>query len=101
MRIRTAVLEDLKDIVNIYNQAVIAGQKTADTESVSVASRKKWFDDHQADKYPILVAEIDKIVIGWASLSPYRPGRMALKYTAEIIFMLILTFSGGGLQANS
>ena len=43
-----------------------------------------FFALHTPDKYPIFLAEVDHAVAGWCSLSPYRPGRMALPFTAEI-----------------
>ena len=86
MKIRPATIEDLDVIVDIYNQAVAAGQKTADTKPVTVTGRKQWFADHTPDKYPIFVAEKDNSVIGYLSISAYRPGRLALRYTAEVSY---------------
>ncbi len=64
MNIRIAELKDLKAIVEIYNQAIAAGEKTADNTPFSLDDRKSWFSHHIPDKYPILVAEEAGSVIG-------------------------------------
>ena len=38
MNIRTAKLEDLGAIVGIYNQAIAAGQKTAETKPITIVA---------------------------------------------------------------
>jgi phosphinothricin acetyltransferase len=86
MNIRIARDKDLEAIVEIYNQAIAVGQKTADTTAVSIENRKKWFEEHKPDKYPILVAERDDSIIGYLTVSAYRPGRMALRHTAEVSY---------------
>jgi len=87
MNIRIAELKDLKAIVEIYNQAIAAGEKTADITPFSLDDRKSWFSDHDPDKYPILVAE-EESVVGYLTISAYRPGRMALRHTAEVSFFI-------------
>ncbi|HEX8024151.1 hypothetical protein [Mucilaginibacter sp.] len=46
LKFRDAVETDLNKIVEIYNSTVASRMSTADTEPVSVDSRKKWFDEH-------------------------------------------------------
>ena len=84
VHIRVAVFDDLPYIVEIYNQAVPTHRSTANTTPVTVEGRKTWFQEHEPDRHPIYVAEVDGKVVGWCSLSVYRPGRSALRFTAEI-----------------
>jgi L-amino acid N-acyltransferase YncA len=84
VHIRIAEFSDLPAIVDIYNQAVPTHQSTANTTPVTVEGRKAWFQEHESHKYPIYVAEFEGQVVGWCSLSVYRPGRSALRFTAEI-----------------
>jgi L-amino acid N-acyltransferase YncA len=86
MKIRIAELDDLPAIVEIYNQAVPSFQSTARLTPVTVGERKTWFHEHDPQKHPIFVAELDGGVIGWCSLSNYRPGRPALRFTAELSY---------------
>jgi L-amino acid N-acyltransferase YncA len=100
MNIRTATFEDLEAIVEIYNQAIAAGQKTADITSVTTEDRRMWFEDHTPDKYPILVAEDGNVIIGYLTISPYRPGRMALRYTAEVSYFVHFGHHRQGVASN-
>jgi phosphinothricin acetyltransferase len=88
MKLRIASPEDLKAMVDIYNQAISAGQKTADITPVTSADRKQWFDEHTPDKYPILVAEKGESIVGYLTISAYRPGRAALRHTAEVSYFI-------------
>jgi phosphinothricin acetyltransferase len=86
MVIRLALIDDLPTIVDIYNQSIPSKCSTADTSPVKVEDRRAWFLEHDSEKYPIFVAEVDGRVVGWCSLSAYRPGRTALRFTAEISY---------------
>jgi L-amino acid N-acyltransferase YncA len=88
MIIRPSTTKDLNDIVKIYNHAVDEKFATADTEHVSLESRKDWFAQHSSETYPIYVAELNGEIIGWCSLSPHRPGRKALRSVAEISYYI-------------
>jgi len=88
MKIRIAREDDLDVINDIYNQYVGEPGFTAHTEKVGLEERKDWFNRHD-DRYPVFVSLNDKgRVSGWISLSPYRPGRKALKHTTEISYYL-------------
>ena len=97
IKTRVAKIEDLPAIVAIYNQAVPTHRSTANTTPVTVETRKKWFDEHEPDRRPIFVAELDGCVIGWCSLSVYRPGRAALRFTAEISYYVDTAHQGQGI----
>ena len=88
IQIRLATSSDLGALVEIYNQAILAGNCTADTQTFSVDERRGWFEAHTADKYPILVAVQNNQVLGYLSLSAYREGRAAFAQTAEISYYI-------------
>jgi len=95
--IRIASGDDIPVITEIYNQAVGLQSATADTSPVSVESRRTWFKEHAPDRYPVFIAESENDVLGWCSLSAYRPGRMALRHTAEISYYIDERFRGQGV----
>jgi L-amino acid N-acyltransferase YncA len=95
--IRTATYSDLPAIVAIYNEAVHQRFATADLEPVAVDQRARWFSEHDAASLPIYVAERDGAVVGWCSLSAYRPGRAALRGTAEISYYVRADWRGRGV----
>ncbi len=83
MKIRDAIEIDLPAIVQIYNAAIPSRTATADLVAVSVESRLAWFHDHVPAKYPLWVAELDAVVVGWLSFRMFY-GRPAYQATAEI-----------------
>src|SRR5215207_1172865 len=88
MIIRLAQIDDVPAVVDIYNQAIPSGKSTGDTQPLRVEERLMWFREHRPDAHPIFVAEAEGQVAGWCSLSPYRPGRAALRFTAEISYYI-------------
>jgi phosphinothricin acetyltransferase len=98
--IRLARFEDLPKIVSIYNQAIPGKRSTADLEPVLPEEREAWFSEHNANTHPIFIAEIDNEIAGWCSLSAYRPGRMALRFTAEISYYIGSTFHRRGVATT-
>ena len=57
MDIKIGQIGDLDTIIQIYNRAVAAGQRTADITPFTVDQRKRCFIDHISHKYKIIVAE--------------------------------------------
>ena len=86
--IRPATYDDLEFINEIYNLAIQSGISTADTEAITMKERKRWFKKHKPDQYPVFVAEQDGRVVGWISISAYRPGRKALRFTKEVSYYI-------------
>lgn len=97
LHIRIATLADLPAIVDIYNQAVSTQRSTANTTPVTVDQRQAWFREHEPGSHPIFAAEIDEKVVGWCSLSVYRPGRRALRFTAEMSYYVDSALHGRGV----
>ena len=95
--IRFAQEKDLPFIVDIYNQAIFAKNSTADLTPFSLEERLEWFNKFDEKSYPIYVAELSNNVIGYATLSPYRSGRKALRKVAEISFYLNYKSLGSGI----
>jgi len=92
---RIATENDLERIVEIYNSTVPTRLATADTEEVSVASKRDWFQAHTPDR-PILVHEEDGAVAAWVSFQPFY-GRPAYDGTAEISIYIAPGRRGQGL----
>jgi len=70
LTIRKARLADLRAITAIYNEAITTTVAAFDTEAKTEAEQKIWFANH-GPRRPIIVAELDKAVVGWASLSDW------------------------------
>ena len=95
-QIRIAQPADLETIVSIYNFAVRSGFETADTKELQWPKRTSWFKSHDHN-YPVFVYEEDGVIAGWISISPYRPGRQALRFTVEISYYVHPDFKRKGI----
>ncbi len=81
---RNATLEDLPEIVEIYNSTIPSRMVTADTENISVESRMQWFQDHNAETRPLwVIQDQDRHMAGWVSFSSFY-GRPAYNGTVEL-----------------
>jgi L-amino acid N-acyltransferase YncA len=87
---RFAVQSDLPAISRIYNQA-IAENQTGHLDELTAESQQGWFDGHTID-YPLLVADCGGEIVGWSTLSPYRPGREAFRCTAELSYYVDVAY---------
>lgn len=81
--IRDATEADLPRIHAIYNDAILTTTATWDEEPWPYARREEWWGEHAADPaIPVLVAESEGEVIGFAYLSRYSP-KSGYRFTRE------------------
>jgi len=80
--IRPALPADISAITAIYNEAIANTTATFDTEPKTTQQRMAWFKEHD-EKHPVIVAELDHQVVGWASLSRWSD-RAAYDGTVEL-----------------
>jgi phosphinothricin acetyltransferase len=81
IRIRNATENDLFHINDIYNYYVVNSTATFQTSLESLDERIIWFREHN-DMYPVIIAESDDKIAGWASISKFKK-REAYKPTVE------------------
>lgn len=91
--LRCATLEDLPEIIKIYNEAITDGISTADSNVVSVEDKLEWFHSHDA-QHPILVKEYYGRIIAWISLQPFYANLFAYRYSARINIYIDKNFQG-------
>lgn len=97
--VRAALESDLERMVEIYNQAVRARFQTGDRVEWKAEEQGVWLSGHASDSFPIYVHEVEGRVAGWLSISPYRPGREALRFTAEVSYFVDEAFRGRGVAS--
>ena len=95
IQIRPAILSDVPAITEIYNEAVLNGVATFDTEIKSLEDRSKWFQ-LRAENNPIIVAIVSDDVVGWASLNAWSE-RAAYNKTAEVSIYIHKNFRAKGI----
>jgi len=95
--IRLANEGDLWAMTQIYNQAILRGTCNAFTETFEMEERMDWFVAHQNEHYPLYVYEKEDQVVGLFYFTAYRPGRLAMKGTAEISYYVHEDYQGQGI----
>jgi phosphinothricin acetyltransferase len=80
--LRSATRQDCPAINDILNHYVVTSTATFITEPQPIEERLAWFDGRD-ERHPVIIAELDGRVAGWAALSPFRL-RAAYAQTAEI-----------------
>jgi len=95
LNIRPATKTDLPAITEIYNEAILNTAATFDTQPKSLQEQEQWFASHDA-RHPVLVAEQDGTIVGWASLSGWSD-RCAYADTAEASLYVRKEYRGEGV----
>lgn len=83
VNIRRAAAEDLEELLEIYNYEVEHGIATLDLSPRTFEEWEQWYAAHNVDNHPLIVAEKDGYVAGYASLSSYRE-KEAYQSTVEL-----------------
>lgn len=93
--IRPARLADAAAIAEIYNDVVLHGTATFDTEPRPLEAQVKWLEAH-GERWPVIVWEAEGRVLGWASLSRWSD-RKAYDESAENSVYVAASARGQGL----
>lgn len=94
--IRIAQREDVPTLLDIYNYEVEYGVATFDLQPKTLEQRMKWFEEHNVNHHPLIVAEVDGVVAGYASLSSYRE-KEAYQSTVELSVYVAPDYRGQGV----
>jgi L-amino acid N-acyltransferase YncA len=92
MGVRLATVADAASIARIYNEGLEDRVATFETRLRTPDDIEAWFDD----RHPIVVADDDGVVVGFASTSTYRP-REAYAGVAEFGVYVGRSHRGRGL----
>lgn len=93
--VRPAVEADLDAINAIYNHYVLHSTCTWQEEPSTAAERTAWWRE-RAGRYPVLVAELEGEVVGFAALGPHR-ARSGYRFTTESTVYLNAERRGRGI----
>ncbi|MEM7096588.1 MAG: N-acetyltransferase family protein [Actinomycetota bacterium] len=92
---RDATEADAEALLAIYNHEVTTGVATLDLEPRTLAGQIEWIRRHQGAN-PVVVAEIDDDVVGFASLTQYKE-RAAYRTTVENSIYVAPGMQGRGI----
>lgn len=82
MLIRPAVDADLDAILEIHNHAIRELLSIWTEQEVDRADRERWLAAHEAAGHPVLVAENNGAVAGYAAYGPWRE-KTGYRFTVE------------------
>jgi L-amino acid N-acyltransferase YncA len=72
MQVRPATDDDEEAMRSIYNREVLESTVTFDLVPRTRADQLAWLAEHRG-AHPSVVAVDEGVVVGWGSLSPYKP----------------------------
>ena len=97
--IRPITQDDIVSCLDIYNYEVVNGVATLDLEPRTLEEWHEWYNAHRDEHHPIIVGTIDDVVVGYASLSPYRL-KDAFKSTVELSIYIHQDYRGQGVATQ-
>lgn len=90
---------DISACLAIYNYEVEHGVATLDLEPRTLEEWREWYNAHSDEHHPIIVGIINDVVVGYASLSPYRL-KDAFKSTVELSIYIHQDYRGQGVATR-
>jgi phosphinothricin acetyltransferase len=95
LRVRAATGADAAAICHIYNQGIQDRVATLETEERTPEERAAWLEA-RGPRHPVLVAESDQGVVGWASLNVFN-ARRAYEHVADLSLYVERSWRGRGV----
>lgn len=95
MQVRPAAMADAEALRAIYNREVLETTHTFDLEPRTLEEQQAWIREREG-ALGVVVAEIEGVVAGFASLSAYRP-RPAYRTSVESSVYVAESARGAGV----
>ncbi|CAN7224854.1 N-acetyltransferase family protein [Brucella pseudogrignonensis] len=96
LTIRFANEADLPALLAIYNDAVENTLAIWNETLVDLENRREWLKARNRDGFPVLVAEREEQVVGYASYGPFRPFE-GFRHSSELSVYVASDARGGGI----
>jgi phosphinothricin acetyltransferase len=94
--VRRATDADLEHIQRIYNDAILTTTATWDEQPWEWERRLAWWEEHNNPLEPILVAQVDGAVVGFAYLTRYS-AKSGWRFTRENTIYIDAGWRGRGI----
>jgi len=94
--VRSATDDDLRQILDIYNDVIIHTTAVYDYEPHTMEMRQAWFNTKKEQGFPVFVAEQAGEVLGLSSIGPFR-NWAAYQYSVENSIYVSSTARGKGI----
>ena len=99
LTIRSITKNDVADCLDIYNYEVVNGVATLDLETRTLPEWQEWYEAHQTSEHCTILGLTDDVVVGYASLSPYRT-KDTFKSTVELSIYIHEDYRGKGVASK-
>ena len=80
--VRDAVEADLHAILEIYNFAILNETSVWNDDISDLADRSRWWKQRTSDGFPVFVADLDGIVVGYGTFGVFRHNQ-GYRFTVE------------------
>lgn len=98
--IRSATVDDLPGVLAIYNDIVATSTAVFSLEATTLEERRRWYDARITGGFPVLVAEVDGTIAGFASFAEFRGAWHGYRYSVEHSVHVAAAQRGRGLGSQ-
>ena len=97
--IRDMTDADLLSVLEIFNREVVESPYLYVETPLTIDDRRHWLNEHHAASLPVLVATDPSHILGYVSLSPYRPSS-GYRFTGEVSVYVAASAQRKGLGSR-
>ena len=97
LTIRNATEQNLPSILDIYNEVILNTTSVYSEQPHTLQMRTTWFSERKAANFPVIVAELDGVIIGFASYGHFRVWP-CYRFTAEHSVYIHTGYRGRGVS---
>jgi L-amino acid N-acyltransferase len=94
--IRKATAEDVPQILEIVNHAILHTTSNYLYEIQTLENQMQWFEDKKAKNFPVIVADYNGTAIGFATYGTFRE-KIGYQFTVEHSVYVAEEFIGKGI----
>jgi phosphinothricin acetyltransferase len=94
--IRKANANDVPQILEIVNYAIVHTTSNYLYDVQDLATQMQWFEEKQAKNFPIIVADLDGLALGFGTYGTFRE-KIGYQYTIEHSVYVANDYIGQGI----
>jgi phosphinothricin acetyltransferase len=82
INVRNATEEDLPAMLEIYNEIILNTMAVWHEQAHTLEMREEWFSQKKEQGFPVFVAELNGLVVGFSTIATFRPWS-GFRFTVE------------------
>jgi phosphinothricin acetyltransferase len=95
--VRNAFVDDLPEILDIYNEVILNTTSVYSEQPHTLEMRIAWFNERITANFPVIVVELDGVIIGFASYGHFRAWP-CYRFTVEHSVYIHAEYRGKGVS---